>query len=156
VVEDDDIDQMTVKRVFKELKVPNQLVIQPNGEDALAYLQGANPPKGEPQASQPSSRGVSPKADNEKPCLMFLDINMPRLNGWELLAIMRDDESLSDIPVIILTTSDSESDKKKAEQFRPIVIGYITKPVQYSESVKVIGGQLEKLNLLQLESATSH
>ena len=135
IVEDDDIDQMTVKRVFKELKVPNQLVLRSNGEEALDYLRNAN---------------------NEKPCLIFLDLNMPRMNGWEFLEIIQADESLSNIPVIILTTSDSEEDRKRAEQFRPIVIGYITKPVQYSESVKVIGGQLEKLNLLQLENAASH
>jgi len=134
IVEDDDIDRMTVKRVFKELKVPNQLVFQFNGEDALQYLRNAN---------------------SEKPCLIFLDLNMPRMNGWELLEIIQDDESLSNIPVVILTTSDSEEERKKAEQFRPIVIGYITKPVQYSESVKVIGGQLEKLNLLQFENAAS-
>jgi len=121
ILEDDDIDRMTVKRVFKELKVTHQLVFRSNGEDALEYLRNAN---------------------NKKPCLIFMDLNMPRMNGWELLEIIQADESLSNIPVIVLTTSDSEEERKKAEQFRPIVIRYITKPLKYSESVKVLGSQL--------------
>ena len=132
-VDDDEIDVMTVKRVFRDLEISNQLICLSNGEKALEYLKNA---------------------DNEKPYLIFLDLNMPRMDGWELLEIIRTDEALRDIPIVILTTSDRQEDRDKAREFRPTIVGFLTKPSNYQEFVKLIRKQLEELGLIQLENAT--
>ncbi len=132
LVEDDDIDVMIAKRVFGDLEVPNQLICLPDGKDALEFLRDRN---------------------NEKPCLIFLDLNMPRMNGWELLEIISIDDVLRDIPIVILTTSDIKDDYGRVETFRPSVIGYITKSPSYQHTVAVIRRQLEELDLIQLANA---
>ena len=89
LVEDDTIDAMTVKRAFKELKVINPLAHALNGEDALAYLR---------------------QGEGENPCVILLDLNMPKMNGVEFLKVAKDDPSLKKIPVVVLTTSNEERD----------------------------------------------
>ena len=93
LVEDDSVDAMTVKRALKDLKVTNQLVHTLNGEGALEYL----------------------RADgNEKPCVVLLDLNMPKMNGIEFLKIAKVNEQLKTIPVVVLTTSIEQQDKVEA------------------------------------------
>lgn len=115
LVEDDRVDIMTTQRAFKELKIPNQLPTTGNGEEALEYLKDEN---------------------TEKPCLVLLDLNMPRMNGIEFLEIIKQDDNLKKIPVIILTTSNEEKDK--IESFRLSVAGYMVKPIDYQQFVEVI------------------
>ena len=115
LVEDDSIDAMTVKRAFKDINLVNKLIHQVNGEEALKYLQ--NP-------------------DSEMPCVILLDLNMPRMNGIEFLAVIKEDEQLKRIPVIVLTTSNEELDV--VESFRLCVAGYIVKPVDYQKFVDAI------------------
>lgn len=110
LVEDDNIDAMTVKRAMKELNITNTLVRACDGEQALDYLRD--------------------KA-NEKPCLIFLDLNMPKMNGLELLKIVKQDEDLKTIPVIVLTTSGEQCDI--VESFKLGVAGYMVKSVDYAE-----------------------
>jgi len=117
LVEDDNVDAMTVKRAFRELKIVNQFVRAVNGEEALNYLRGHL---------------------NEKPCVILLDLNMPRMNGIEFLSVMKADNELRQIPVVVLTTSKDDRDKVKS--FKSCVAGYIIKPVDYRvfvEAVKV-------------------
>ncbi len=115
LVEDDSIDAMTVQRAFRDLKVANPLKRTVNGEDALAYLR--NPA-------------------NDKPCVILLDLNMPKMNGTEFLGVAKLDSSLREIPVIVLTTSSEERDI--VESFRQSVAGYIIKPVDYGKFLDVI------------------
>lgn len=115
LVEDDTIDAMTVKRAFKELKVSNPLAHALNGEEALAYLR---------------------RGDEENPCVILLDLNMPKMNGVEFLQIAKDDPSLKKIPVVVLTTSNEERDI--IESFKLGVAGYIVKPVDYRKFVEAI------------------
>lgn len=115
LVEDDEIDIMTVKRAVKNLKVPNPLHLAANGEEALEYLEN--------------------NAENP-PGLMILDINMPRMNGLELLNIIKRDERFLRIPVVVLTTSKEHQDRY--ESFNLNVAGYMIKPVIFDEFVKVI------------------
>jgi CheY-like chemotaxis protein len=115
LVEDDSIDAMTVRRAFKDLKLTNRLAHRLNGEEALAYLR-------------------DPK--NEEPCVILLDLNMPRMNGTEFLKIAKNDNQLKTIPVIVLTTSNEERDV--VESFRLSVAGYIIKPVDYKKFVDAI------------------
>ena len=118
LAEDDKVDAMTVRRAFNDLKVGNPLVHTVNGEDALKYLKGNG---------------------NKKPCVILLDLNMPKMNGIEFLRVIKADDSLRSIPVIVLTTSKEEQDK--IESFKLSVAGYIIKSVDYKkfvDAVKVI------------------
>ena len=127
LVEDDDVDAMTVKRALNELHTTNLLVRLTNGEEALDYLR------------DPS---------NDKPCIILLDLNMPRMGGVEFLQIAKKEAALMIIPVIVLTTSGSDRDI--VESFDLSVAGYMLKPVDYEhflETVRTIQLYWE-LNLL--------
>ena len=115
LVEDDAIDAMTVQRAFRELRVINPLAHVRNGEEALDYL------------NDPAS---------ERPCVILLDLNMPKMNGTEFLEVAKADRSLRSIPVIILTTSNEERDVLAS--FKHSVAGYIVKPVDYKKFVEAV------------------
>lgn len=115
LVEDDDIDAMTVRRTLKELGAPNPLDRAIDGEEALAFLRDpANP----------------------RPGLILLDLNMPRMNGIEFVAEIKLDESLRLIPVVVLTTSSEQGDRIAA--FSNSVAGYMVKPVDYPQFVAIM------------------
>jgi CheY-like chemotaxis protein len=115
VVEDDDVDVMTIRRALKEIKVDNPLVRQENGELAIDYLRDRN---------------------NPAPCIILLDLNMPVMSGIEFLEIIKSDESLRRIPVVVLTTSKEQEDKVNSFNFS--VAGYMAKPVEYRRFVEVM------------------
>lgn len=108
VVEDDDIDAMAIDRSFKKLRLANTLVRAKDGVEALEFLRGEN---GQEQIT--------------RPYMLLLDLNMPRMNGIELLAELRKDPDLSDTVVFILTTS--AADKDKVAAYHQNVAGYIVK-----------------------------
>jgi CheY-like chemotaxis protein len=118
LVEDDSVDVMTVKRAFKELNVANELVSAGDGEQALDYLR---------------------HHAETKPCIILLDLNMPRMGGIEFLKIAKANESLKSIPIIVLTTSNTEQDVTRS--FELGAAGYMVKAVDYSrflDSIKTI------------------
>ncbi|MCK5741974.1 MAG: response regulator [Chlorobi bacterium] len=115
IVEDDKIDVMTIKRALKEIKVSNKIIHRENGEDALAYLTDSN---------------------NEMPCIVLLDLNMPRMNGIEFLEKRKDIDSLKIIPVVVLTTSKEEKDRLSSFQYG--IAGYMIKPVDYIQFIDVM------------------
>jgi len=115
LLEDDTVDAMTVKRALKDLKVTNPLVRTANGEEALAYLGDEK---------------------NTKPCVILLDLNMPKMNGIEFLKVVKTDEKLKRIPAIVLTTSKDDQDRIQTFQFN--VAGFIVKPVDYKKFVEAM------------------
>ena len=115
LVEDDKVDAMTVKRALRDLNVTNHLDIVGNGEEALAYLKNE---------------------ENKEPCIILLDLNMPKMNGIEFLKIIKNMDSFKMIPVIVLTTSKNEQDR--IESFRLSVAGYMIKPVDYMQFVETV------------------
>jgi|SRR3989304_8376118 len=115
LVEDDIVDQMTVKRALKDINVTNPLRITNNGEEALEYLSNEK---------------------NELPGIILLDLNMPRMNGIEFLRIVKTDNRIKRIPVVVLTTSKEEPDR--VNTFDLGIAGYMIKPVDYLQFVKVI------------------
>lgn len=115
LVEDDQVDKMTVVRALKEIHVTNPLVHRENGEDAVNYLQ------------DPAS---------DKPCIILLDLNMPIMNGIEFLRNVKNDDQLKRIPVVVLTTSEEQQDK--VNSFDLGVAGYMAKPVDYRQFVEVM------------------
>lgn len=115
LLEDDRVDVMSVVRAFKELKITNPLRVVGDGREGLDYL------------SDPA---------NQRPCLMLLDLNMPRMNGVEFLKIVKQDGTLKHIPVVVLTTS--KEDEDLMETFGLGVAGYIVKPANYLQFVEVV------------------
>lgn len=115
LVEDDQVDIMTVMRALKEIHVTNPVVNLENGEEALKYLR-------------------DPKST--KPCIILLDLNMPIMNGIEFLQVTKHDALLKRIPVVVLTTSEEQQDK--VNSFDLGVAGYMAKPVDYRQFVEVM------------------
>ncbi|MCK5515650.1 MAG: response regulator, partial [Desulfobulbaceae bacterium] len=74
--------------------------------------------------------------ENEKPGIILLDLNMPKMNGIEFLRIAKSDDDLKKIPVVVLTTSKEEQDK--VSSFNLGVAGYMIKPVDYLKFVEVV------------------
>jgi CheY-like chemotaxis protein len=115
LVEDDEVDVMTVQRAFKKGNITNPLFIANNGVEALAMLRG-----------EPGRPSLIPAERR----IILLDLNMPKMNGLEFLHELRADANLGHIPVIVLTTSNEERDRVQAYELN--VAGYILKPVTFS------------------------
>ena len=115
LVEDDKIDIMTIERAIKDLNMLNPLNVANNGQKAIDFLKDEK---------------------NPKPALILLDINMPVMNGIEFLEVIKKDNYLKMIPVVVLTTSKEEQDK--ITSFKLGVAGYMIKPVDYKQFVDVI------------------
>jgi two-component system sensor kinase FixL len=115
LVEDDAIDAMTVHRAFRDLKLSNPLKHVTNGEEALEYLRNE---------------------ENTKPCVILLDLNMPRMNGVEFMRVAKADPTMRRIPIIVLTTS--RNDRDIIDSYDLSVAGYIVKPVDYKKFVEAI------------------
>jgi CheY-like chemotaxis protein len=115
LVDDNMEDATTVSRALQDIDIRNKVVHVKNGLEALEYLQ--NPL-------------------NQKPKIILLDINMPKMNGVEFLRVRMKDDSLKVIPVIVLSTSDG--DKDKSETFKMNIAGYMLKPVSHSQFIDVV------------------
>jgi CheY-like chemotaxis protein len=121
LVEDDEVDVMTVQRAFKKGNITNPLYIAGNGLEALTMLRGE---PGKPSLI-PSDRRI-----------ILLDLNMPKMNGLEFLRELRTDPTIRQIPVVVLTTSNEEQDRIQAYNLN--VAGYILKPVTFSIFVELM------------------
>jgi len=118
LAEDDHVDIMTVRRACKQLNVLNELVVANNGEEVICYLDDPKVPL---------------------PCLIILDINMPKMNGLECLKILKQHSVYKSIPVFILSSSREQQDVDSS--FSGGISGYILKPVEFNEflhSIKVL------------------
>ncbi len=122
LVEDDDVDAENVVRAFKKNKITNPLHITENGEDALAYL------RHEGKYSDPEK--------SPRPGIILLDINMPIMNGIEFLEVVKSDDDLKRIPVVVMTSSQEENDRIESYNFS--VAGYIIKPVGFYNLVEAM------------------
>ncbi len=118
IVDDDSVDVMAAKRAMRDAGVDNPVVHKENGEEALEYLRDLG---------------------SHEPCLILLDLNMPKMNGIEFLKAVKDDETLRRIPVLVLTTSNEQSDVVTC--FELGAAGYMLKSIDYeefSETIKAI------------------
>jgi CheY-like chemotaxis protein len=119
LVEDNEGDIVLTLEALKEAKINNVIQVVKDGEEALQYL-----------------RKQERFSNMETPDLILLDINLPKLNGKEVLAEIKKDEDLMIIPVVILTTSDSEKDILESYQYHANC--YITKPVDFQKFMDVV------------------
>jgi CheY-like chemotaxis protein len=108
LVDDDKVDIMAVRRSFRELKIANPVVEAHNGIEALDRLRGENGHQKVPS-----------------PCLVLLDLNMPRMGGVEFLDKLRRDDQLRSTLVFVMTTSRAEEDLARAYDMN--VAGYVLK-----------------------------
>lgn len=115
LVEDDTVDVLTIIRSLQEIHVSNDVDVAENGEEGLKKLHAYT---------------------YHRPCLILLDLNMPRMGGIEFLQIIKEHTDFKRIPVVVLTTSSDEQDK--LESFNLGVAGYMLKPVDYQQFVEVI------------------
>ncbi|MEO1135326.1 MAG: response regulator [Pseudomonadota bacterium] len=122
LVEDDAADQEILRRAVSEGVLRADLRIVSDGADALAYLS---------QEGGYASRENAPKPD-----LVLLDLNMPGLSGHEVLARLRAKSETRTLPVVVLTTSDSDQDIVKSYELG--ANSYITKPVNFQDFVRVV------------------
>ncbi len=124
LVEDNPGDVRLTQEALREGKVHNNLHVARDGVEALAFL-----------------RRQGPFANAVRPDLILLDLNLPKKDGREVLAEIKNDPALASIPVVILTTSAAEQDILRAYHLHANC--YITKPVdleQFIEVVKAIEG----------------
>ena len=119
LVEDNPGDIRLTKESFKEGKLSNRLSVVTDGGQALAYL-----------------RREGPFANALRPDIILLDLNLPVKNGQQVLAEIKKDERLKNIPVIVLTTSKSDEDVLKAYGLHANC--FITKPVNLNEFLLVV------------------
>ncbi len=117
LVEDNPADVV----LMREARMHNTLHVAADGREALAFL-----------------RREGAYAAAPRPGLILLDLNLPRLNGHEVLAAIKDDPDLRRIPVVMLTTSDAPSDVRAA--YDRHVNSYITKPVDLEQFFAVVKG----------------
>jgi len=125
LVEDDTLDQVEVKRTLDKRGILYRLTIARNGEEAARALAGGNAP----------------------PDIILLDLNMPKMNGFEFARVVRDNPEWKDIKIFILTTSDEPADKEVA--YRIGVSGFITKPLKLDSpsSIDVYNLMIDLMNL---------
>ena len=128
LVEDDDLDVENVRRAFKKAGITNPLWVASDGEEALEILRGPDYP--------PERR------------LVLLDINLPKLNGIELLREIRNDERLHKLSVVVLTTSNEDRDRTEAYNLN--VAGYLLKPVTSQSFVDLMATLNRYWSLVEL------
>ena len=121
LIEDDEVDIMTVKRAFKKGNITNSLYVADNGLEALSMLRG--------DAEKPPLIPVDRR-------IILLDLNMPKMNGLEFLKELRADATIGDIPVVVLTTSNEVRDRVEAYHLN--VAGYILKPISFGTFVDLM------------------
>jgi len=119
LVEDNPDDVALTLRALKMNHILNKVIVARDGSEALDFLFGT---------------GDSPPM--ETPELILMDINMPKINGLELLERIRDNESTKLLPVVVLTTSDEDRDR--IDSYRLGANSYISKPVEFEEFNKVV------------------
>lgn len=109
---DDDIDDLQfIKEAFSRYSNNVELVTVSDGFEAVSFLNNI-------------------PADQPEPCLIILDINMPRMDGKEALKIIRGIKRFERVPAILFTTSSQVKDKEFAKEYSA---GFLTKPIEYSE-----------------------
>ena len=115
LVEDNPADIRLTQEVFRDCKMANRMQVARDGLEAMELLR--------------QESGVTPD-------LILLDLNMPRMDGREVLDELKKDQRLKTIPVIVLTTSDAEQDILRSYQLG--TNAYITKPVDLDQFVRVV------------------
>ena len=119
LVEDDPGDVVLIREAFEDVKLRNRLHHVSDGVEALEFLRGEGAHAGAP-----------------RPDLVLLDLNLPRMDGREVLRAVKGDEALRSIPVVVLTTSEAEEDVLRSYELH--ANAYVTKPVDFERFIEVV------------------
>ncbi len=119
LIDDDDKDIFLTRRAFKKANISSQIQIAKNGEEGLALL-----------------RREEPFQAAARPDLILLDLNMPRMTGYEFLEIVKSDDQFKSIPVIVMTNSQSDVDMIKS--YENHANSFISKPIELEDFMNVI------------------
>jgi two-component system, chemotaxis family, response regulator Rcp1 len=119
LVEDNYGDVLLTKEAFRSAKIANNLTVAGDGEEALRIL-----------------RKEGPYADAPTPDIILLDLNLPRMDGQEVLKAIRADPALKLIPVIVLTSSKADADIKQSYALK--ANGYVVKPVDFERLKEIV------------------
>ncbi|HXU27320.1 MAG TPA: response regulator [Bacteroidia bacterium] len=125
LIEDDKINALTFKKGLSRISTDVELIILETAENALHYLRN----------------------EGNTPSIIVLDLSLPKMNGTDFLAIIKNDADLKGIPVIVLTTSTNPSNK--IECFNLQVAGYFVKPLDYFELIESIFNYWKKSEFVQ-------
>ena len=119
LVEDNPADILLTREAFKEGSIPHEMNAVNDGVEAISYLKRAGK-----------------YADAVRPDLILLDINLPKKNGFEVLTEIKQDPDLKHIPAIVLSTSGSKHDIRRAYELHANC--YLVKPVELDDFLRVI------------------
>jgi CheY-like chemotaxis protein len=119
LVEDDPGDVLLIREAFQDNKVCNRLHVVADGVEALDFMR------------QKGEHSEAPRPD-----LVLLDLNLPRKDGREVLAEVKEDDDLRTIPVVVLTTSQAEEDVLRSYDLH--ANAYVTKPVDFDRFIGVV------------------
>ena len=118
LIEDNEGDIVLTKEAFEESKLINKIQVIRDGKEAVRFFEALN------------------EAMPDKPHLVLLDVNLPKVSGHEILKFIKGNERHSGIPVIMLSTSSTEKDI--SESYKNHVNCYITKPIDMSDFIKAM------------------
>jgi CheY-like chemotaxis protein len=119
LVEDDPGDVLMTREAFEDNKVANTLHVVSDGAEAMEFL-----------------RKEGAYAQAPTPDLVLLDLNLPRMDGREVLAAVKADDALRQIPIVVLTTSEAEEDVLRSYSLH--ANAYVTKPVDFERFIEVV------------------
>jgi len=120
LAEDNPGDVKLTRKALEKGRLANNLYVVNDGVETMQFL-----------------RGEEPYADTPRPDLVLLDLNMPRKDGREVLAEVKESEDLRRIPVVVLTSSEAEEDVIKSYEHH--ANAYLTKPVDFDGFIDVVG-----------------
>ena len=121
LVEDSERDVELTLRALDEHHLANEVVVARDGEEALDYLY---------------HRGSFASRPDALPCVVLLDLKMPKVDGMEVLRIMKTDPALKNIPVVMLTSSREEQDLVRS--YHAGVNAYVVKPVDFDKFIQMV------------------
>jgi CheY-like chemotaxis protein len=121
VAEDDENDAFLLRKAFLKAGLTERLVFTSNGEETVKYLRGEPP---------------YDRKDNPLPCLILLDLKMPIVDGFDVLAWLKTQPALSSLPAIVFSSSGEPADIQKARSLG--AADFQVKPSNFSELVKVV------------------
>lgn len=133
IADDDEEDRRMIQDALNRCHVSSELHFVSDGQTLLDFLRHT---------------GTYASSASPRPGLILLDLNMPRKSGRRVLQELKDDSGLSSIPVIVLTTSDSEEDV--LDSYRLGANSFITKPVTFEELIRV----MDNIKRYWLQTAT--
>ncbi|SDM92535.1 CheY chemotaxis protein or a CheY-like REC (receiver) domain [Siphonobacter aquaeclarae] len=122
IADDDEDDRFLIKTAFRDNQFTNELFFVSDGVELMHFL---------------TRQGQYADAEKyPRPGIIFLDLNMPRKDGWEALSEIKQDPELRSIPVVVLTTSNSERDILRT--YESGANCYITKPISFDQLLQIV------------------